>query len=107
VGYLEMLALTKNARKILTDSGGLQKEAYFAKVPCITLDTVSAWPETVEDGWNMVVGAEGEETEVADSQQLHRERIIQAARSFEPNKEQQNIFGDGKAADKICNLLVS
>jgi hypothetical protein len=51
--------------------------------------------------------SEGEETEVADSQQLHRERIIQAARSFEPNKEQQNIFGDGKAADKICNLLVS
>ncbi len=53
VGYLEMLVLTKNAGKTLTDSGGLQKEAYFAKVPCITLDTVSAWPETVENGWKM------------------------------------------------------
>jgi UDP-GlcNAc3NAcA epimerase len=100
VGYLEMLVLTKNAGKILTDSGGLQKEAYFAKVPCITLDTVSAWPETVEDGWNIVVGEE------TVRQQLRRENIINAVRSFEPNKKQQNIFGNGKAAEKICDLLV-
>jgi UDP-GlcNAc3NAcA epimerase len=99
VGYLEMLILTKNAKKILTDSGGLQKEAYFAKVPCITLDTVSAWPETVEDGWNMVVGEE------INHQQITSENIIHAARTFEPNKEQLNIFGDGKAAEKICDLL--
>ncbi len=77
---IEMLVLTKNAGKILTDSGGLQKEAYFAKVPCITLDTVSAWPETVEDGWNMVVG---EETEC---HQIKRKNIIDAVRSFEPNE---------------------
>ncbi len=49
-----------------------QKEAYFAKVPCITLDTVTAWPETVEDGWNMVVGKEN------DRQQIQRENIIDA-----------------------------
>jgi hypothetical protein len=95
-----LLVLTKNAGKILTDSGGLQKEAYFAKVPCITLDTVSAWPETVEDGWNIVVGEE------TVRQQLRRESIINAVRSFEPNKKQQNIFGNGKAAEKICDLLV-
>ncbi|CEO88237.1 UDP-N-acetylglucosamine 2-epimerase homolog (fragment) [Syntrophaceticus schinkii] len=100
VGYLEMLVLTKNAGKILTDSGGLQKEAYFAKVPCITLDTVSAWPETVEDGWNMVVG---EETEC---QQIKRKNIINAVRSFEPNEKQHNIFGNGKAAEILCDLLV-
>jgi UDP-GlcNAc3NAcA epimerase len=99
VGYLEMLILTKNAKKILTDSGGLQKEAYFAKVPCITLDTVSAWPETVEDEWNVVGGK-------MTNRQLQRESIIHTARSFEPNKKQQNIFGDGKAAEKICDLLV-
>jgi UDP-GlcNAc3NAcA epimerase len=99
VGYLEMLVLTKNAKKILTDSGGLQKEAYFAKVPCITLDTVSAWPETVEDEWNVVGGK-------MTNRQLQRESIIHTARSFEPNKKQQNIFGDGKAAEKICDLLV-
>jgi UDP-N-acetylglucosamine 2-epimerase len=101
VGYLEMLILTKNAKKILTDSGGLQKEAYFAKVPCITLDTVSAWPETVEDGWNMVVGEE------INHQQITSENIIHAARTFEPNKKQLNIFGDGKAAENICDLLVN
>jgi len=95
VGYLEMLVLTKNAAKILTNSGGLQKEAYFAKAPCITLDTVSAWPETVEDGWNTV----------AARQQLQKERIVQAARSFKPNKEQQSVFGDGRAAERICELL--
>ncbi|MGI6078564.1 MAG: non-hydrolyzing UDP-N-acetylglucosamine 2-epimerase [Fastidiosipilaceae bacterium] len=99
VGYLEMLALTKNAVKILTDSGGLQKEAYFAKVPCITLDTVSAWPETVEDGWNIVVGKE------TDRQQIQKENIINAVRSFEPNKKQQNVFGDGKARHKICRII--
>jgi UDP-GlcNAc3NAcA epimerase len=85
--------------ELSTDSG-VQKEAYFAKVPCITLDTVSAWPETVEDGWNIVVGEE------TVRQQLRRESIINAVRSFELNKKQQNIFGNGKAAEKICDLLV-
>jgi hypothetical protein len=55
----------------------------------------------------MVVGADGEVAEDTDPQQLHREKIIQAARSFKPNKEQQNIFGDEKAAEKICDLLTS
>jgi hypothetical protein len=55
----------------------------------------------------MVVGADGEGAEDTDPQHLYRERIIQAARSFKPNKEQQNMFGNGKAAEKICNLLVS
>lgn len=77
-----------------------QKEAYFAKVPCITLDTVSAWSETVEDGWNMVVGKEN------DRQQIQRKNIIDAVRSFEPNEKQLNIFGNGKAAEIICDLLV-
>lgn len=107
MGYLERLALTKNAVKILTHSGGLQKESFFAKVPCITLDTASAWLETVEDGWNVVIGADGEGAEDTAPQHLYRERIIQAARSFKPNKEQQNIFSDGKTAEKICDLLVS
>lgn len=55
--------------------------------------TVSTWPETVEDRWNIVVG------EDTDRQQLRRENIINAVRSFEPNKKQHNIFGNRKAAE--------
>ena len=69
VGYLDMLALQQNARLILTDSGGIQKEAYWLGVPCITLRTETEWVETVEAGWNVVVGAD-------------RRRIAEMVKSF-------------------------
>jgi len=94
LGYLDMLKLEKNARKILTDSGGVQKEAYLLKVPCITLRETTEWVETVDDGWNVLVGAD-------------KERILHALREFEPSgKVHTEKFGDGKASRRIAGILV-
>ena len=93
IGYLDMLMLEKYAKKILTDSGGIQKEAYILKVPCITMRNTTEWIETVKDGWNILVGSD-------------KERILNALRHLNPS---QNIygfrFGDGKASEKIVSIL--
>ena len=92
VGYLDMLMLEKNANKILTDSGGVQKEAYIFKVPCITLRENTEWVETVEDGWNLLAGA-------------NEDKIVKMANDFEPKGEQRNVFGDGKASERIAEII--
>jgi len=92
VGYLDMLVLEKNAYKILTDSGGVQKEAYILKVPCITLRENTEWVETMEDGWNILVGA-------------NWEMIIRMIKEFNLNGEQRNVFGDGKASKNIVDII--
>jgi UDP-GlcNAc3NAcA epimerase len=94
VGYLDSIILTQNAKRVLTDSGGLQKEAYFSKVPCITLDEATGWPETVEDGWNILVGAD-------------KHKIVEAIKRFEPKGNQRDVFGEGKAVERITSLLSS
>ncbi len=91
VGYIEMLALEQQAKLILTDSGGMQKEAYFLSTPCITLRDETEWTETVEAGWNKLAGTQ-------------TERIVIAARTpFEARSISD--FGDGHAADKMIELL--
>ena len=92
VGYLDSIMLTTNASKVLTDSGGLQKEAYFSKVPCLTLDEATGWPETVEDGWNTLVGAD-------------KDKIITATEHFNPGGKQRGVFGNGKAAENIAEII--
>ncbi len=91
-GYLDMLMLEKNARMILTDSGGIQKEAYVLGVPCVTMRSETEWVETVAAGWNIVVGSD-------------RAKIVEAVRHFTPSAERPLIFGDGHASDKIVELL--
>ena len=93
VPYLEMQRLQMSAQLILTDSGGMQKEAYFHQVPCITLRDETEWVETVEAGWNQLVGA-------------NENAIMQAARNAKaPETTQSLLYGNGNAAIKIVELL--
>ena len=94
VSFMDMIVLEKNADKILTDSGGVQKEAYFYKVPCITLREETEWVETVQDGWNLIVGAD-------------YQKIREGIESFVPNSPQKGHYGDGRASEKIDELISS
>src|SRR2546427_8964878 len=92
VDYLDFIALLMGAAKVVTDSGGVQKEAYFFGVPCITLRDETEWIETVEDGWNALVGSEPED-------------ILDALEKFNPAGTKSKSFGDGHAAEKIARIL--
>lgn len=92
VGYLDMIMMEKDARKILTDSGGVQKEAYLLGVPCITLRDETEWVETVEDGWNVLAGAD-------------TDRIALLTREFNPRRRQRDVFGPGDASIRIAEKI--
>lgn len=93
LGFLDFIKLMNHAKMILTDSGGIQKEAYILKIPCITLRDNSEWGETIEDGWNILVGA-------------NKERIFQAVNNFHPSlKLHKDRFGSGNAAEKIAAII--
>ncbi len=92
LGYLDMVRLMQAARVILTDSGGIQKEAYWLGVPCVTLRDETEWVETVEAGWNVIVGADGR-------------RILRAVQSLAPPAERPDLYGDGQAAGRCVGLL--
>jgi UDP-N-acetylglucosamine 2-epimerase len=94
VGYIIMLILEKSARMILTDSGGMQKEAYWLGIPCITLRDETEWVETVENGWNILVGA-------------NPSQIIHSVRSFLPPTNRVPLYGDSKTTEKIIAALLS
>ncbi len=94
VGYRDMLVLEEGARAIVTDSGGVTREAYLLGVPCITLRDETEHVETVESGWNILVGADPH-------------RIECALRTFAPSGPRPPVFGNGKAAEAIVRILES
>ncbi|MDP8298867.1 MAG: UDP-N-acetylglucosamine 2-epimerase (non-hydrolyzing) [Candidatus Tantalella remota] len=93
VGYMDMVSLEVNAERIVTDSGGVQKEAYFYEVPCVTVRDNTEWVETLNHGWNVLVSGtdEVEMREAIDSER-------------EPSKR-EDYYGDGHTAEKIIKIL--
>jgi UDP-GlcNAc3NAcA epimerase len=91
LGYLDFLKLTRHSRAVLTDSGGVQKEAYLLGVPCVTLRDRTEWVETVESGWNVLVDLD---TEAA-----------LAALERTPPTERPELYGGGHAAERVCDVV--
>jgi UDP-N-acetylglucosamine 2-epimerase (non-hydrolysing) len=93
VGYIDFIHLIKNADKIITDSGGLQKEAYLLSVPCITIRQNTEWKETVDEGWNILTDT-------------NSNKIVSAVREWTPTKKTQNqIFGNGNTSKIIKEII--
>ena len=98
VGYFDVIALEKSARLLLTDSGGMQKEAYWLKVPCITLRDETEWIETVQLGWNILTGAD-------------HDRIIETVRTFRDSRRPSASIwgwqGSGELPESIVGVKQS
>lgn len=93
LGYLDMIQATRYAKSVLTDSGGLQKEAYWLRTPCITLRDETEWTETLEHGWNTLVGCSA--------------TAIKTAANTPPGDKHPELYGDGHAARRIAALLAN
>ncbi|MFM9055741.1 MAG: UDP-N-acetyl glucosamine 2-epimerase, partial [Bacteroidota bacterium] len=95
VGYFDMIELLKQCQAVITDSGGLQKEAYFFSKPCITLRDETEWTELIDSGCNVLAGAD-------------RERILQCWSTLPQRKADFNsrLYGDGHASEKIVDTLL-
>jgi UDP-N-acetylglucosamine 2-epimerase len=93
LGYLDFLKLALHARAVLTDSGGVQKEAYLLGVPCVTLRDTTEWVETVDAGWNVLVD-------------LDRDAAL-AALERHPPAERPELYGGGHASDRVCEVVAA
>jgi UDP-GlcNAc3NAcA epimerase len=91
-GYLDFLKLLNHSKKVITDSGGIQKESYLLKIPCITIYESTSWIETIRDGWNILVKAETED-------------IVNKIKAFNPFGAQGNYFGDGHSCERIIAII--
>jgi len=95
VGYLDFIKLESCSMKIITDSGGIQKEAYILKKPCITIRPETEWVETVNEGWNVLVDVDSDD-------------FVNAVETFNPSQEQSDLFGENvaqKMFDKIQEIM--
>ena len=92
LGYLDFLQLLRHARAVLTDSGGVQKEAYLLEVPCVTLRETTEWTETVELGWNRLAG-------------LDRERVLAALVDLERPPSHPDLYGGGHAGEAVVDAI--
>lgn len=91
LGFHDFMMLLKNATKVITDSGSVQKEAYMLKIPCITLRETE-WVETVIDGWNIVVNDD-------------KDKLVDSIQNFQPQEDQSFIFGSGQTGKQISEIL--
>ncbi|MEC7746576.1 MAG: UDP-N-acetylglucosamine 2-epimerase (non-hydrolyzing) [Candidatus Neomarinimicrobiota bacterium] len=94
LGYLDFIFLQKYSEKIITDSGGIQKEAYLNGIPCITIRPETEWIETVKAGWNVLVGDK-------------KDQLIENCLHFKPSHNRPRYFGDGNSSKKIISILES
>jgi len=95
VGYIDFIALLQNALKVVTDSGGVQKESYLLKIPCITMRKNTEWVETIKGQWNVLTGVDGK-------------KIVNAVRSPSPtSKYSKSVFGSGRTSQVISELISS
>jgi UDP-N-acetylglucosamine 2-epimerase len=92
LGYLDFLSALEGAGKVITDSGGVQKEAYIVGIPCITLLESTDWVETVNDGWNLLLGAK-------------IGLLAESIQQFSPKKKRKKYYGDGKASQRIVREI--
>ena len=92
LGYLDFLKLLRHAKAVLTDSGGVQKEAYLARVPCLTMRDTTEWTETVALGWNRLVG-------------LDREQVLLALGDLQRPAKHPELYGGGRAAEAVVDAL--
>lgn len=92
IGYKDMIYLIKNAKFILTDSGGVQKEAHMLGIPCLTCRAETEWVETLESGWNQIIG-------------LGASQLKKVLPLVIPKNKYHQIYGDGFAAERIAKVL--